>query len=272
MSSKLLGFASSHKITRSDQFEESFEDFIVKEFIDKGKLHTWVINLQTKNTRKKIHDYKLVIPLNYLAYYLDNQVVRGSGITEGPGAVYLPQEMPPMDEFIQIIQSHFDKFAYSKNGKILSGVRIGDLVEATNGDKVIDLQVVYHKKYQPYPIRLSREQELEIQLMKAERKAADAEDNCHMMLNICGRERAKYTAIIGDQYDRLQFQVERFNKLANIFRKIATDAYAKGEPQDCPVCLDPIALENLQIALCGHNICTVCNSRCSRCPLCRDEY
>lgn len=259
-------------MTRSDQFEEAFRDFIVKEFIDEGKLRTWDINLQTENARKKIHDYKLVLPGKYFAYSLDKPIVWASGITEGPGPVYLPQEMPPMNEFIHIIQSHFDKFAYSENGKILSGVRIGEPMEAENGDKVIDIQVVYHKKYQPYPIRLSREQELEIHLLKADRRAADAEDNYQMMLHIYQNERDQHIANMKDQFARRQHHTERYTKLANIFRKMAMDAYAKGEPQDCPVCLDPIALENLHVTLCGHNICTGCNSRCRRCPLCRDEY
>ena len=259
-------------MTRSDQFEEAFRDFIVKEFIDEGKLRTWAINLQTENGRKKIHDYKLVLPLKYFAYSLDKQIVRGNGITEGPGAVYLPQEMPPMDEFIQKIHAHFDKFAYSENGKILSGVRVGQPMEAENGDKVIDIQVVYHKKYQPYPIQLTTEQELEIQLMKADRRAADAEDNYQMMLNIYQHERDQHIVNMEEQFARRQHHVERYAKLANAFWKMATDAYAKEEPQDCPVCYNPIAVEYLHVTICGHNICTGRNSRCHRCPLCRDEY
>lgn len=262
----------SYKLTRSDQFEMGFRDFIAEQFVHTGKLRTWAINLLTENARKKIHDYQLVLPRNYLAYYLDKQVVLANGITEGPGAIYLPQEMPHMDEFLQRTRSHFDQFAYTENGKILSGVKIGEPVEAENGDKIIDIQVVYHKKYQPYPIQLTREQELEIQLMKADRRATDAEDNYQMMLHQLSVERDEYIDTINEEFSRRQRQVERFDKLANIFRKMAMNAYVQGEPQDCPVCLEPIALENLHVNLCGHNICMGCNSKCARCPLCREEY
>jgi len=119
---------------------------------------------------------------------------------------------------------------------------------------------------------LTREQELEIQLMRAERRAADAEDNYQSMLGICEREREDYIAIIQEQHRGRNALIERFDKLTNVFRKMAKDAYAKEEPQDCPICLDPIAVENLHVTLCGHHVCTVCNSRCTKCPLCRETY
>lgn len=258
-------------MSRVEQFEEALTEFITKDFIDEGKLQIYDLMLLTENTRKKIHNYKLVIPLKHMAYYLDTKVVLG-GITEGPGPVYLPQIMPTMDEFLQRTRSHFDKFAYVEKGKILSGVKFSDPVKAENGNNEIDIQVVYHKKYHPYPVRLTREQELEIQLLKAERRAAHSEDNYQMMLHQLLVERDEFIDTINDEFSRRQRQVERFDKLANIFRKMAMNAYVQGEPQDCPVCLEPIAVENLHITFCGHRVCTVCNRKCTRCPLCREEY
>jgi hypothetical protein len=246
----------------------AFHDFITKQFIDTGKLRTWSLNLLTKNTRKNTHDYQLVFPGKYFAYHLDKEVIVG-GVAEGPGPIYLPQEMPAMQDFMGEATAYFGKFAYTENDKIVSGVRFGLLTEEEeNGNKILDIQVVYHKKYQPYPIPLTREQELEIQLMRAERRAADAEDNYHMMLGICESERSDYTSIIQTQHR----VIDRLDKLVNVFRKMAKDSYAKEEPQDCPICLEPIVLENLHVTLCGHRVCTVCNARCDKCPLCREDY
>jgi hypothetical protein len=261
-------------LSRVDQFYEVVGEFITTQFIYKGKLRVWSLNLLTKNTRKNIHDYQLVLPSKYIAYFLDKEVSLADGGTEGPGPIYLPQEMPTMQDFMGEATAYFGKFVYTENDKIVSGVRFGlPFKEAEeNGNKTIDIQVVYHKKYRPYPVPLTREQELEIQLMRAERRAADAEDNYQSMLGICEREREDYIAIIQEQHRGRNALIERFDKLTNVFRKMAKDAYAKEEPQDCPICLDPIAVENLHVTLCGHHVCTVCNSRCTKCPLCRETY
>jgi len=259
-------------LSRVDQFYEVFEEFITNQFMYKGKLRVWSLNLLTKNTRKNIHDYQLVLPSKYLAYHVDKAIMLADGSTEGPGPIYLPQEMPTMQDFMGEATAYFGKFVYTENGKIVSGVRFSIPIEEENGNKTIDIQVVYHKKYRPYPVPLTREQELEIQLMRAERRAADAEDDYQLMLGRCDIERDDYIAIIQEQHRGRNAFIERLDKLAGVFRKMATDAYAKEEPQDCPICLDPIAVENLHVTLCGHRVCTVCNSRCSRCPLCREDY
>jgi hypothetical protein len=262
-------------LSRVDQFYEVFEEFITTQFMYKGKLRVWSLNLLTKNTRKNIHDYQLVLPSKYLAYHVDKAIMLADGSTEGPGAIYLHQEMPTMQDFMGEATAYFGKFVYTENGKIVSGVRFGipkEEAEKEDGSKVIDIQVVYHKKYHPYPVPLTREQELEIQLMRAERRAADAEDNYQMMLGICERERGDYTSIIQSQHRINNALIDRLDKLVNVFRKMAKDAYAQEEPQDCPICLEPIALENLHVTLCGHRVCTVCNARCDKCPLCREDY
>jgi len=42
--------------------------------------------------------------------------------------------------------------------------------------------------------------------------------------------------------------------------------------EDCPVCLDPIATDNIIIPVCFHNICNACYTKCKKCPICRDKY
>jgi len=259
-------------LTRSDQFEIAFRAFITNQFIYTGKLRTWSLNLLTKNTKKNIHDYQLVFPQKYCAYYLDKEVKLADGTSEGPGAIYLPQEIPPIQDFISEATAYFGEFAYVEKGVLMSGVILGGHSEQENGNQSLDVRVVYHKKYQPYPVPLTREQELEIKLMEAERRAADAEDNYQCMLGIYEREREDYIAIIQEQHRGRNALVDKLDKLAGVFRRTAIDAYAKEEPQDCPICLEPIALENLHVTLCGHRVCTVCNARCDKCPLCREDY
>jgi len=262
------------KLSRAEQFGMAFEDFMFKEFVDTGKLHRWALNLSTQNTRKKIHDYTLVLPRTYFAYILDTQVTLADGTKEGPGPIYLPQEMPPMDELIQTIRTHFSQFAYVEDDRILSEVRLNkEATEDENGNKIIEIQVVYYKKYQPYPAELTREQELEVQLMQTEHRAQDAENNYQITQQMLENERHEYMDDIQEQQRRIQAQYIKLAKMESVLRKMAMDIYAKEEePTQCPICLDPITLENFNITHCGHRVCIDCNRQCTKCPLCREAY
>uniref|UniRef100_A0A6C0HIV5 RING-type domain-containing protein n=1 Tax=viral metagenome TaxID=1070528 RepID=A0A6C0HIV5_9ZZZZ len=262
------------KLSRAEQFGMAFEDFMFKEFVDTGKLHRWALNLSTQNTRKNIHDYTLVLPRTYFAYVLDTQITLADGTKEGPGPIHLPHEMPPIDELIQTIRAHFSQFSYVEDERILSEVRINkEATEDEIGNKHIDIQVVYYKKYQPYPVQLTREQELEVQLMQAERRAQDAENNYQLTQQILENERDEYMDVIQEQQRRMEAQTIKLAKMESVLRKMALEIYAKEEdPTPCPVCFDPITVEKFNITHCGHHVCTDCNSKCTKCPLCREAY
>lgn len=247
-------------LSRSEQFCELFGNIISNHFITSNQVCIWNLKLLTENTRKNIHKYQLIFPAKYLAYHLDKRVVLPDGTTEGPGPIYLPQEIPPLEYFIRETKAYFDKFMYVENGAILSGVKICTPIEESSGNKILNIYVLYHKKYQPYPIPLTREQELEKKLKETEIRSATLEQQIQ-----------SYSVVVRNQRNTIQAQSERFDKLARLFRKMATDAYAKEDPQDCPICLDPIDMENVHITLCGHTLCTVCNMKCRKCPLCRGE-
>ena len=55
--------------------------------------------------------------------------------------------------------------------------------------------------------------------------------------------------------------------------KAFKEAYAKcKDKQDCPVCLEPITCRKLVLPKCGHLICKGCESKITRCPICRANY
>jgi hypothetical protein len=274
-------------MSRSEQFRKVFNDFTSKHYINTNKLGIWELNLLTENTRKNIHDYQLVIPCKYLAYNLDKLVVLSDGTTEGPGPIYLPQEIPPMDDFIQEAHSYFGKYGDTYRCMIVSaGVKIGLPVIQDNGDHTIGIRVVYADKCRPpYPVPLTREQELERQLMKATNQIVSLEE----IIRAYKCDKIAYSATVKEQCKTIQNQAERLakwqraykameikasrlTKLERTFKKMATDVYKKEAPQDCPICFEPIAVENLHTTICGHNLCTDCNRKCTRCPLCRETY
>lgn len=277
----------SRKLSRAEQFNDLFMDFVSKHFVNTGKICKWEFNLLTENTRKNIHDYQLVIPCKYLAYNLDKPVVLSDGTTEGPGPIYLPQEIPPMDDFIQEAHSYFGKYGDTYRCMIVSaGVKIGIPVIQDNGDHTIGIRVVYADKCRPpYPVPLTREQELEKQLMDAATQLTDYKER----IRTYKCEKIAYSATVKEQcitiqkqaerlakwqraYKAMEIKAARFTKLESTFKKMATDIYKKEAPQDCPICFEQIAVETLHTTLCGHNLCTDCNRKCTRCPLCRENY
>lgn len=277
----------SRKLSRAEQFNDMFMEFVSKHLVNTGKICKWEFNLLTENTRKNIHDYQLVIPCKYLAYNLDKPVVLSDGTTEGPGPIYLPQEIPPMDDFIQEAHSYFGKYGDTYRCMIVSaGVKIGLPVIQDNGDHTICIRVVYADKCRPpYPVPLTREQELEKQLMKATNQIVSLEEK----IRAYKCEKIAYSATVKEQciniqkqaerlakwqraYKAMEIKASRFTKLERTFKKMATDIYKKEAPQDCPICFEPIAVENLHTTICGHNLCTDCNRKCTRCPLCRENY
>ena len=67
------------------------------------------------------------------------------------------------------------------------------------------------------------------------------------------------------EYHNSRFFLDR---LASIIR----EQYKDREPDDCPVCFDPISCEKLIVPCCGHLICGDCYTRCTACPVCRDNH
>lgn len=274
-------------MSRTSQFAEAFTDFASKHFIDTGSMCIWELKLLTKNTRKKIHDYELIFPKKYLAYHLDKCILLNDGTTEGPGPVYLPQEIPPLDYFIERAHEYFGEFGCTRDS-INSrhntwGVRIGELKTDNDGNKIIEIHVVYgDKHYMPYPARLTKEQELEKKLEEANRKVQETENKLRAALherNISRIERdnfhdekIRYVCIARKQQRIINQLNIKTGIMERSLKLLAKESYRKGEPQDCPICFEQITLEKLHTTICGHTLCTDCNAKCTKCPLCRENY
>jgi hypothetical protein len=60
-----------------------------------------------------------------------------------------------------------------------------------------------------------------------------------------------------------------FTKMQN---KICEYYKNSGKSEECPVCYENIDSAKLKVPGCCHFICTDCSSRCTSCPMCREEY
>ena len=260
------------KLSRADQFQTAFEEYMEKQYLQSGKIRSWILNRITENTRKKTHTYKLVLPKTYLAYHLDTAVLRKDGTTEGPGPIYLPKELPTVEDFIQQTHAYFSPFYIVEHGKIYSAVCMEPSDDVENGDICMNIYIVYCKKHQPYPTRLTREEELEMQLEDEKLRAKNLQQEYDAAITSLGHTYTQMTNMQHAYNNYLQIQAFRFAKLENVFKKMAKESYVKEEPTDCPICMDPITEENFHITFCGHRLCSACNNNCSKCPMCREEY
>lgn len=257
--------------TRHTQFENVFNNFMQENYVNTGKLFSWEMNLLTKNIRKNLHEYRVSFPETYLAYHIDRKHIRENGDTNESGAVYLPQDIPDFGEFIEIFDDYFNKYHYYKYGKNTKLVSYVTIVESDEVNKNMKIAVMYYKKIQPYPVPLSKEQELQILLDRAERRAIIAEENYNIIMEEKDEfEDMHYRCI--DEYNMfIAKQSRKIIMMERSYNKIVIERFTNN-PTDCPVCMEVISKETLDIPVCGHLICKDCSSKCNKCPICREHY
>jgi len=283
---------SVQKSSRTEHFRKMFENYVSEYFYQSREICTnWELVLLTKNSRKNIHEYQLVIHAKYVAYVLEKQIVLNDGTKEGPGEMYLSQRIPNMAPFVQEASTYFAKFHHIKHNKCLAGVQIGDVfIHPENGDHMIPITIIYHKNQDPYPgIPLTQKQELDIvldenkqlekRLKQTENELSHAKD---IMLSVIAKEEQlmkmfehrmmENSRELDLMHNKNKKQQIKLSKWERAFQKMSKEMYATREHENCPVCYDEITGENLYANVCGHNICIECNSKCTKCPLCREEY
>ena len=257
------------KVQRTAQFRDAITSFMSHIFIDTGILQTWSMQLLTENTKKNKHDYVMTLPYAYPAYTLEKDVVRADGTVQTPGQVYLPQQRPPVNDFCSAFCDYFERFRYIENGRVLSSIELVEIVQTDELDDMsIYFQVVYYKSYQPYPIKLTREQELEAEIYRMRDhclSSSIANNNLTQTIYHMSQTMYQYTA-------EIEAYAEKCSKLENALQKNAIAAYKMTEPTNCPVCFDEIVAEQLYMPVCSHRICKTCSDKCERCPLCREPY
>jgi hypothetical protein len=254
------------KLQRTAQFREAITCFMSSVFIETGMLQTWSMTLLTENTKKNKHDYLLTLPYAYPAYMLEKEVIRSDGTVQKPGEVYLPQLRPSINEFCNAFCDYFERFRYISYGKVLSSVELGEIIQDNDVDDIsIHFQIIYYKGYQPYPIKLTREQELEVDLQRMR-------DYC-LSAGIANNNLTQTLYQYSAEMDRTVYAYsEKCRKFEQALQKHAISAYKMSDATKCPVCLDEIIPDQLYMPVCLHHICKTCMNRCDRCPLCRGDY
>lgn len=262
--------------TRHDQFVIAFNDFI--NYITEHHyplLFDYKLESITPNKTYKHHTYNLRIPKKILSYTIasnDENIVNEN--------VYTVQELPDSEDLKNHFFNYFDKYALVIDNKKMSYMDIFDheIYGLDSDDHSIDdlnlvIFVYYHKSHIPFPVVLTKMEELIKRNDELEKKNRDLEISIDHFIeqaeeqvynnNILRRRMRRERRETRDKYLLL------FEKMQQKFREYYDSSDKK---EDCPVCYETMDASKLTVPTCTHFICNSCNERCDKCPLCRETY
>ena len=234
---------------------------------------TWTITNITPSTRSQIQVYRFTIPHRYPigeVTHAYNDPTTGQDISPGP--IYAEQHLPSTIPLRIHMTSFFDPYRrYVATQYAISQVAITILEDDGEGIHG-EMQVVYVDKHLPFYVdRFSPLQEMEMRHQylqsaydKLKRNAANVLRNAAEMAEMLEEQRAQNALL------RRQLTQSR-NRTQAVVRELR-EVVAAGNPivQDCPICFEPIATEQLGVAgTCCHFVCMPCLVRCTSCPICR---
>jgi len=161
--------------------------------------------------------------------------------------------IPTVSDFIRNMDNYFTPY-YDNNSYIF--------ITTTPSDEpisVINFKVVYYKDKYPFPNEIHNRN---ICIENYEKRIQSYIEEVEELETIVDYER-----IAKNRYKN------RINLISVNIQKNFQLMYEKNNIlEDCPVCLDPIATDNIIIPVCFHNICNACYTKCKKCPICRDKY
>jgi hypothetical protein len=255
-----------------DAFEEFFEHSTLYHYpgITKYKLDSITTNKSCND-----HTYTLRIPKKDLSYTIESN--NENIVNE---RVYRLQELPNSEDFKDVFREYFEEYALVVDNVTLSYVNIFDyIVETDDNEEHSDddlnflVQVFYNKSHMPFPVKLTKMQELNNRIKQLEKKNVDLAITANVYNN--------RIQVVEHHNDILRHRLrkerrEMHTKYIDIFGKMQQkfrDYYeCCDKKEECPVCYETMDASKLIVPTCTHFICSECSQRCSSCPLCRDTY
>jgi len=233
---------------------------------------TWTITNITSSARSPTQIYRFTIPHRYQIGEVTHEYTDVNGDIHVPGPIYAEQHLPSTIPLRIHMTAFFDPYRrYVAEQYAISQVAISILEDDDEGIHG-EMQVVYVDKHLPFYVdRFSPLQEMEMRHQylqsaydKLKRNAANVLRNAAEMAEMLEEQRAQNALL------RRQLSQSR-NRTQAVVRELR-EVVAAGNPivQDCPICFEPIATEQLGVAgTCCHFVCMPCLVRCTSCPICR---
>jgi hypothetical protein len=286
--------------TRDQKFKKSFDIFFdhLSSKLSEDNNYSNLLEYELKNipfTCKQkvigIAHYELRFPRKIVDYHIDIFIADEHGTIMPPGPVMKNQFIPTFSDFRRIFNDYFSEYYVRRaDGLCMANVGIDNhsyedkdgnvLVSGfdnqsilLNYDLKINLFVNYYKSELPFPVELTTKEQLQKRCCELERMNNELSKNVDSLTVLCQQNSNNYHNL------RRIMRTERReieNKYRTMFEKmqgkIQNYYNEKAEKDDCPVCYEIIEPSKLKLPGCCHTICTSCAERCSKCPICREDY
>jgi hypothetical protein len=158
--------------TRHAQFEDAFSDFMKNRMIEEYEL-----KLKTVNTTCRDHYYHLFIPSKIVSYEILSNDPNVTNET-----AYEVQQIPPKDEFVEMFDEHFDPYQLTAGSTIMSYVEMTH-IDGGSENIMYRIEVYYYKSHLPFPVKLTKMQNLIVKNRKLEEKIETMEETLNSTIH-----------------------------------------------------------------------------------------
>jgi len=284
--------------TRDQKFRKSFEGFfhyLSSELLEDDispVLQEYELKLIPYTCKQKVigcANYELRFPRKIVDYHIDTFIADEHGNITPPGPVMKNQLVPLFSDFRRIFNDYFSQYYVRRaDGLCMANVGIDNhsyededgnvLVSGFDNQPVsvnlkINVFVNYYKSELPFPVASTTNVQLQKRCAELERRNIELSTNIVSLTLLCQENLNNYNNL------RRIMRTERRNtenKYRTLFEKMQgkiQNYYSEmTEKDDCPVCYETIIPSKLRLPGCCHTICTTCAERCSKCPICREDY
>ena len=257
-------------MTRIDKFIQSFDAFMADFALDR-----WSITKSNNKHTGAHHDFQLMIPLNYtvqIPHANDEGTIEWREVNKSQ---IIPAHADFEEKFYEYFGPHGDP--------IWNRVYMGLYAITETHEYQVEIKMrLSNGKHLPFPtpsnddVRFNRmEQENERLRSRVEQFTQEIDavrDFWQMRIlhesNLRIKMRRKY---INDKKNLMICNARHISRMVHTIGKY----YAKEETKEnCPVCLEQIAADNLYVPGCCHYLCKSCAKHVlelnNKCPICRD--
>ena len=261
------------RLTRDQQFRESFIDFLVETedscFPD---LKEWKLECLTKNKTSSLHEYRFQIPKKTIIFTIDAHT-DANGVQHPAESIEGEQTIPTLYDFYNQFHRYFDPHVLKQFNSIVSYTSLVSENYNENGDLVAEIVVCYYRSFLPYPSKHKTYEQLQ------EKCDHLSEENKYLSDTV-----NEYIVVLESKNKKIKKLKERVKEINadatvklretihNMQKKIRECYEELRKEEDCPVCYECIKSSNLMVPSCCHYICGTCYDRCDSCPICREVF
>jgi DNA repair exonuclease SbcCD ATPase subunit len=252
--------------SRHEQFENAWSSFM--ESIDRTDYE--LISL-TKNKTCRDHTYHLELPHRSELFRIDRH-----NPAQDNEVGYVDNPRMTTETLDKFVEEFFSPYFLSANGIVQSYVDTRPYAGETKPDcDIYVINIAYYKSHLPFPIKLTKMQNLIKKNRELEEKIESMEDIIENTIHQLDAARHSAESVRRRmRIDRRTTKEKYVGLMEKMREKLAGYYKDTNQQEDCPVCYETIDASKLKIPACCHYICTSCADRCApqQCPMCRVEF